>query len=67
MSMMRLNMMIVDPQGRVARLITLHIPGREKQLVTLLYADGRARLVDLAGCRPALEQQRSTTHDLQRA
>lgn len=65
MSTTRLNMMVVDPQGRVARLIALPIPGRPTQLATLLYADGRARLVDLASCRPQ-EQQRST-HDLQRA
>lgn len=57
---MKLNTMIVDPEGRSARVITLPIPGRDKQLVTLLYADGRARLVDLAACRTADAQNRST-------
>lgn len=55
---MKLNTMVVDPQGRAARVITLPIPGRPTQLATLLYADGHARLVDLAQCR-AQEQQRS--------
>lgn len=54
---MKLNTMVVDAQGRAARVITLPIPGRPTQLATLLYADGHARLVDLAVCRPLLEQQ----------
>lgn len=54
---MRLNTMVVDPQGRVARVVTLPIPGRPTQLATLLYADGRARLVDLAQCRPQEQPQ----------
>ena len=53
---MKLNTMVVDAQGRSARVITLPIPGRPTQLATLLYADGRARLVDLAVCK-LLEQQ----------
>ena len=54
---MKLNTPLIDPHGRPARLITQPIPGRDKQLVTLLYPDGRARLVDLALCRPLPEQQ----------
>lgn len=50
-----LNSLVIDDQGRPARLITLPIPGRPAQLATLLYADGHARLVDLAQCRPAGE------------
>lgn len=61
---MKLNTMIVDPEGRAARVITLPIPGRDKQLVTLLYPDGRARLVDLAACRPMDD---GGHHDLQRS
>ncbi len=61
---MKLNTMIVDPEGRTARVITLPIPGRPTQMVTLLYPDGRARLVDLAACRPVEE---GGHHDLQRS
>ena len=57
---MKLNTMVIDPQGRAARVITLPIPGRPTQLATLLYPDGRARLVDLADCRPAEEPNRRT-------
>lgn len=54
---MKLNTMVVDAQGRAARVIALPIPGRPTQLATLLYADGHARLVDLGQCRAVLEQQ----------
>lgn len=50
---MKLNTLIIDPDGRPARLITMPIPGREPQRAVILYADGRGRLVDLARCRPA--------------
>ena len=55
---MKLYTMVVDPQGRVGRVITMPIPGRPTQLATLLYPDGHARLVDLADCR-IVEQGRS--------
>ncbi len=53
---MKLNTLIIDPDGRPARLITMPIPGREPQRVVILYADGRGRLVDLARCRPAHDE-----------
>ena len=56
---MKLNMMVIDPQGRAARVVTLPIPGRPVQWATLLYPDGRARLVDLAQCRLVEQQDRS--------
>jgi hypothetical protein len=54
-----LNTRILDPAGRPARLITRPIPGRGLKLVTILYDDGRARLVDLDQCRTVDVQQRS--------
>ena len=54
---MKLNTPLLDPAGRPAKLITQPIAGRAQQLVTLLYDDGRARLVDLAQCRPLVEEQ----------
>lgn len=54
---MKINTMIVDPQGRPARVVTLPIPGRPTQLATLLYEDGRGRLVDLAQCKLLDQQQ----------
>lgn len=59
---MKFNARLFDPDGRLARVITLPIPGRAQQLVTLLYEDGRARLVDLAKCRP-LDQAQGGNHD----
>ena len=54
---MKLNTIIQDPDGRQAKLITQPIPGRAQQLVTVLYEDGRARLVDLAKCQVPEEQK----------
>lgn len=57
---MKLNTILIDPNGRQATLITQPIPGRAQPLVTLLYPDGRARLVDLTQCRPLLPEQQQT-------
>lgn len=54
---MKLNTIIQDPDGRQAKLITQPIPGRSQQLVTLLYPDGRGRVVDLAKCQVPEEQK----------
>ena len=53
---MKLNDLIIDPDGHPARLITMPIPGREPQRAVILYADGRGRLVDMAHCRPVLAE-----------
>ncbi len=50
---MRINDIIIDPDGQPARLITMPIPGRPAQLAVIMYNDGRGRLVDLAQCRSA--------------
>lgn len=50
---MKPNTPVLDPSGKPATLITMPIPGRAPALAVLLYPDGRARLVDLAACRPA--------------
>lgn len=50
---MKPNTPVLDPAGKPATLITMPIPGRAPALAVLLYPDGRARLVDLAACRPA--------------
>lgn len=50
---MKPNDPILDPDGRPARLITMPIPGRPAQLAVIMYPNGRGRLVDLAQCRPA--------------
>lgn len=49
---MKHNDMIIDPDGRIAKLITMPIGDRGPHAV-LLYPDGRARAVDLSKCRPA--------------
>jgi hypothetical protein len=46
------NTPILDPDGHPAVVITRPVPGRALQLVVILYDTGRARLVDLAACRP---------------
>ena len=53
---MKPNDLIIDPDGRPARLITMPIPGREPRRAVVLYVDGRGRLVDLGQCRPAGEE-----------
>lgn len=50
---MKASDIIIDPEGHQAKLITQPIPGRAPAQVVILYPDGRARLVDLAQCRPA--------------
>lgn len=52
---MRINDIIIDPDGRPARLITLPTRGRTPALAVIMYPDGRGRLVDLAQCRPAAQ------------
>lgn len=45
------NAPLIDPDGREARIITMPIPGRDKQFVVIMYDDGHAALVDLAQCK----------------
>lgn len=54
---MKLNDLIIDPDGRKAKLITMPIPGRTPALGVALYDDGRGRQVDLAQCRPVEERE----------
>jgi hypothetical protein len=52
---MQTNDPIFDPDGRLAKIITMPIPGRTPANAVLLYTDGQARVADLALCRPAAE------------
>lgn len=56
---MKPNDPLLDPHGHPARLITLPIPGRAPALAVILYPNGRARLIDLALCRPLPQPQQN--------
>ena len=53
---MKLNDVIIDPEGREARIVTMPIPEKGEKMAVVLYADGRGRLVDLAKCQVTKEK-----------
>lgn len=48
---MKPNTRLTDPDGRAAVLITAPIPGRAIPYGVIMYADGRAVVIDLRHCR----------------
>ena len=54
---MKINTPIHDPNGRLAKVITLPIPGRTPATAVIQYEDGRAFTVDLAQCTPIAHDQ----------
>lgn len=66
---MKTNTLVVDPDGRQAKVITLPISGRTPATAVIQYDDGRARVVDLAQCRAVEntqageEQAQGTMHE----